>query len=169
MPNLRDGCFGVSYNSKFYVLKRPYDQNTMKFSPLDRQWRSRKEIWLKPFKVGRQRIILGIDDHLYAVKDEDRKKSVEALNIQTGDWLHLGSVPPVTFPDNPKWSEYFDYCVCGLRNKLYIMGVIHLGTGKLKTVRVCDLSVTPLQWRKTRLINSKTMIVSWHAHLLKSD
>ncbi|CAM8941355.1 unnamed protein product [Rhodiola kirilowii] len=168
-PIPRFDWLGVSYNSKFYILKHPYDR-TMEFSPLDRQWCSREEMWFKPVNFGVQYKVLVIDGRMYAVKDEDEEKSVETFNTQTGDWLHIGSVPPVTLPDHPPLRDYFDYGVCGLRNKLYIMGgsvhemyenearegVIHFHFGKLRTVRVCDPSVTPLEWRELRPVPGET-------------
>ncbi|KAL9682234.1 hypothetical protein QQ045_014027 [Rhodiola kirilowii] len=166
LPNPMAHCFGISYNGKFHVLKSPYDQSTMEYSPLDRQWCSRDNMWLRPMKIGVEHKILVINDHMYAVKDKDEEKSVEAFDTQTGDWLHFGSVPPVTLPGRPPLYKYFLYGVCGLRNKLYIMGgsvweVDNRGfdcmmIGKLRTMRVCDLASTSLQWRETRPVPGHT-------------
>ncbi|CAM8934910.1 unnamed protein product [Rhodiola kirilowii] len=166
LPNPMAHCIGISYNGKFHVWKSFVDQGTMEYSPLDRQWCSRDDMWLKPMNILMHREIVVINDHMYAVKDKDEEKSVEAFNTQIGDWLHLGSVPPVTLPDHPPIYKYFRYGVCGLRNKLYILGgciksvdsrkYAHIKNGKLWTVRVCDLSSTPLQWRETRPIPDRT-------------
>ncbi|CAM8934904.1 unnamed protein product [Rhodiola kirilowii] len=162
LPNPMAHCFGISYNGKFHILECTYGQSTMEYSQLDKQWCSRDDMWLRPLDILVRREIVVINDHIYAVKNNDEEKLVEAFNTQTGDWLHLGSVPPVILPDRPPIHKYFGYGVCGLRNKLYVMGgsvtevddrgLIHINMGKLRAMRVCDLSSTPLQWRETRPI-----------------
>ncbi|CAM8911717.1 unnamed protein product [Rhodiola kirilowii] len=108
-------CFGVSYNSKFYILSK-YDYNLMDiFSPHDRQWCSRPDVREK----SKMRYpILVINNHLYTID----KDSVQTVNIETGDWHHVGPVPPPPLPEYPPLSKIDRALVCSLRNKLYIIG-----------------------------------------------
>ncbi|KAL9669309.1 hypothetical protein QQ045_006853 [Rhodiola kirilowii] len=149
MPRPWDRCFGVSYNNKFYIMSEVDPNNMDIFSVHDRQWCSRRDV-RKSQKQARGRILV-INDHLYTIIEN----SVQTVNIETGDWYHVGSVPAVTL---------LHPFVCSLRNKLYVIEAIdphqpdHLV--RQRTLRFCDLSTTPLQW-KTSMFPSVHSVRTW--------
>uniref|UniRef100_A0A7N0UI02 F-box/kelch-repeat protein n=1 Tax=Kalanchoe fedtschenkoi TaxID=63787 RepID=A0A7N0UI02_KALFE len=162
MPNPRAGCFGVSYDCKFYILSDKLNISDRReievFNPCDRSWCTIQDMWQPPKKL--QVAILVINGRLYTVIEGEN--SVQIRNTETGDWYHVGSVPAAALPDHPRLLEFYGYSACGLRKELYIVGgkTIKLeekGDGrfdivKLRTMRVCDPSITPLRWRETRPI-----------------
>ncbi|CAM8905675.1 unnamed protein product [Rhodiola kirilowii] len=161
MLNPRADCYGVSYNNKFCVLSNKLDLSDQKtvevYNPCDRCWCTVHDEWKLPTKL--QSGIIVINDRLYIVIDWG-DNSVQTRNTENGYWYHVGSVPAVTIPDHPRLLESFGYSVCCLRKKLYIIGgkAIKLEERggrrfdivKLRTMRVCDPSTTPLKWRETR-------------------
>ncbi|KAL9670232.1 hypothetical protein QQ045_007783 [Rhodiola kirilowii] len=149
MPNPRYGRFGISYNSKFYFRDDGsdlYDGETTDmfiFSPLDGQWCSRHDEWQKPPILIHD--ICVINDNLYTFMygDNFKEMSVETFNTETEDWVRVGLVPAVTLPDNPEYLKWVGGEICGLRNKIYIMGGLATIAQKLYQGSQC------VNWRET--------------------
>jgi hypothetical protein len=162
MLNQQMDCLGLSYKGKFYVLSDQVglpDQKTSEvFSPSDRKWCTVEDIW--PFSRAMQFAVQVIgDDRVYTVVDWG-ESLIKTRNTDKGDWYNVGLVPSVVLPDHSRPLEAFGYGFAALRHELYILGGKVLkweesGAGrfdivKLGLVRVCDPSVMPLRWRKTR-------------------
>ncbi|CAM8985270.1 unnamed protein product [Rhodiola kirilowii] len=153
MPNPWIDCFGVSYNSKFYILSE-FSSNIMDiFSLHDRQWCSRRDVRRSEIQA-RYRIVV-INDHLYTIIGD----SLQTVNIETGDWYHVGSMPAPNIREHP-WSNMRSL-ICSLRNKIYVIECMsryepdHLV--RQRTVRICNMSTTPLQWKKSTISGAKSV------------
>ncbi|CAM8985542.1 unnamed protein product [Rhodiola kirilowii] len=80
MPKPRVCCFGVAYNSKFYLLSKSTCGDIMcVFSLHDKQWYSRPDVRKNPTYMKYDTLV--INDHLYTIVED----SVQTVNIETGD------------------------------------------------------------------------------------
>ncbi|KAJ8620368.1 hypothetical protein MRB53_028897 [Persea americana] len=160
LPILLRDCFGVSYDGKFHVFKRkgyPSHQNLcLVFNPIDKMWHPVKDICLNVRLMNV--ITTTVGDHFYTITESDGNIVCARYKDQQ-DWQALGRVPPVVLPNHSRLLESFSFGFTALGRDLYVVGgkvikwnefIRTFDIVQLDLVRVCDVTVLPLRWRKTR-------------------
>ncbi|KAL9671749.1 hypothetical protein QQ045_009322 [Rhodiola kirilowii] len=151
------GGYSSGYNSEYYCPHNPLSSaevyDPMKDSLHDRQWCSRRDV--RRSEIQTRYGIVVINDHLYTIIGD----SLQTVNIETGDWYHVGSMPAPNIREYP-WSNMRSL-ICSLRNKIYVIECMsryepdHLV--RQRTVRICNMSTTPLQWKKSTISGAKNV------------
>ncbi|XP_071725381.1 F-box/kelch-repeat protein At1g16250 [Rutidosis leptorrhynchoides] len=164
MPQPQMDCIGLSHKGKLLVISDqvglPGQQTSYIFDPSNDTWTSLGDIWEWPFSRAIQYEVHLMGDGQLCTVVEQGESHIKMRDIEEGEWYDVGSIPSITLSDHARALEPFGYRVASWRNELYILGGRVLkweefGSGmfkivRLRSVRVCNPLLRPLQWKETR-------------------